>query len=261
MKLIAAIPVYNSVETLPRVIAAVCAQTVASRSTIVVDDGSTDSSAATAALAGALVVKLGANLGRGAARARALAEADADFVFMSDATMKASPDFTAIALPWFDDPQVAAVFGRIVQPAPRTVAERWRGRHVFKTEIASQPRHHALLATGLCVLRTQAVREVGSFDPALRAGEDADLGRRLLAAGWDVIADPRLIACDLRGNSAFEVLARYARWNWPHGLRGRAWRRQMAYAFKVMAAEDVRAGDPLAAFLSLASPFFRAKMR
>ena len=261
MKLIAAIPVYNSVETLPRVIAAVCAQTVAPETTIVVDDGSTDGSSACAEQAGVTLVKLGANLGRGAARARALAEAESDFVFMCDATMEAPPDFTAIALRWFDDPQVAAVFGRIVQPAACTAAERWRGRHLFKTEDSRELRQQALLATGICVLRTQAARAVGGFDPALRAGEDADLGRRLLAAGWNVVADPRLFASNLRHDSVREVLARYARWNWPDGLRGRAWRRQLAYAVKVMAMADLRAGDPLAAILSLASPFFRTRTR
>jgi GT2 family glycosyltransferase len=261
MNLIASIPVYNSAATLPQAIAAVRAQTIAPRRMIIVDDGSTDGSASWATDAGVSVVALGANLGRGAARARALAEADADLLFMCDATLRPTPDFIANALPWFDDPLAGAVFGHVTQSAARTVAERWRGRHLFKTEPPSAPRTDALLATGVCVLRVEAARAVGGFNAALRAGEDADLGRRLLAAGWKVVADPALRAHSLRSDSAGETLERYARWNSPDGLRGRAWLRQLAYAVKVMALDDLRAHDPLAAFLSLAAPFHQLRRR
>jgi len=243
------------------VIAAVRAQTVAPAGLIVVDDGSTDGSAACAAEAGARVVALVANLGRGAARARSLAESDADLLFMCDATMEPALDFLSRALPWFDDPLASAVFGHITQSSARNVAERWRGRHLFKTEPPAAPRCDALLATTACVLRVEAARAVGGFNPELRAGEDADLGRRLLAAGWKVIADPALRALSLRTDSAAEALKRYARWNSPDGLRGRAWWRQLAYAAKVMAVDDFRAGDPLAAFLSMAAPFYQLRRR
>jgi GT2 family glycosyltransferase len=259
MRLIASIPVYNSAATLPRAIAAVRAQTVAPARMIVVDDGSTDGSASCAAGAGVRVVALGANLGRGAARARSLAESDADLLFMCDATLGPSPDFLASALPWFDDPRAGAVFGHITQSPPHTVAERWRGRHLFKTEPPAAPQSDALLATGVCVLRVEAARAVGGFNPVLRAGEDADLGRRLLAAGWKVVADPALRALSLRSDSAGKALERYARWNSPNGLRGRAWWRQLSYAIKVMARADLHARDPLAAFLSLAAPFYQLR--
>jgi hypothetical protein len=102
---------------------------------------------------------------------------------------------------------------------------------------------------------------VGGFDPALRSGEDADLGRRLLNAGWEVIADPALCALSLQRESAHALLQRYARWNSPHGIGGRAWLRQLAYAIKRMAREDFAAGDPLAALLSLAAPFYQLRRR
>jgi glycosyltransferase involved in cell wall biosynthesis len=261
MKLIASIPVYNSARTLPRAIAAVRAQTVTPARIIVVDDGSTDGSASCAAEAGAVVVPLGANLGRGAARARLLAESDADLLFMCDAGLQPPPDFLAKALPWFDDPLAGAVFGHITQAPPRTLAERWRGRHLFKTDPPAAPRADALLGTGVCVLRVEAARAAGGFNPALRSGEDADLGRRLLAAGWKVIADPALHALNLSADSAGKALERYARWNSPGGLRGRDWWRQLVYAAKVMAKADLRARDPMAALLSMAAPFYQLRRR
>jgi cellulose synthase/poly-beta-1,6-N-acetylglucosamine synthase-like glycosyltransferase len=175
--------------------------------------------------------------------------------------LEAAPDFLALALPYFHEPRVAAVIAHITQPPSSSVAGRWRKRHLFKPEPSPATRTDALLATGLCILREEAVRAVGGFNAALRSGEDADLGRRLLAAGWQVVADPSLSALCIRPDSAGEVLARYARWNSPSGLGVRAFLRQLAYAVKVMVPADLRARDPLAALLSMASPFYQIRSR
>jgi hypothetical protein len=82
-----------------------------------------------------------------------------------------------------------------------------------------------------------------------------------MAAGGDVVADPDLRAMNLSLESAHALLARYARWNSPQGVRGRAWLRQFAYAAKTMARQDLIAGDPLAALLSLAAPFYQLRRR
>ncbi len=260
MKLVAAIPTYNSAVTLPRVLAALRQQSPAP-ALLIVDDGSADATVECATAAGARIVLLGENLGRGAARARIMTESDAPLVLMCDATLEAAPDFLARALPYFDEPRVAAVFGHIMQPSAESVAGRWRKRHLFKPEPSLGARTDALLATGLCILRAEAVRAVGGFNAALRSGEDADLGRRLLADGWQVVTDPALSALCIRPDSACEVLARYARWNSPAGLGVRAFLRQLAYAVKVMVPADLRARDPLAALLSMASPFYQIRSR
>ncbi len=261
MKIVAAIPAFNSSSTLARVIAALARQSPAPAEVLIVDDGSADATIARSTESGARVVALGENLGRGAARARIMAESDTALVLMCDATLEAAPDFLTRSLPYFVEPRVAAVFGHITQPPAVSVAERWRKRHLFKTEPCPTTRTDALLATGVCILRADAVREVGGFNAALRSGEDADLGRRLLAAGWHVIADPALHALCIRPDSATEVLTRYARWNSPAGLGCRAFFRQLSYAVKVMMPADLRARDPLAALFSVASPFFQIRSR
>lgn len=258
MKYTVVIPAYQAAATLPAVIAAWRASTP--ESILVIDDGSTDESAQVAERSGAKVIGASQNEGRGAVRARGLRETDAPFVLMCDAALIPTEDFVPRALAHFSEAKVAAVFAHATQQAPRSFVDRWRGRHLFKSG-PPQFNRRALLATGLCVLRREAVEQAGGFDPKLRSGEDADLGRRLLAAGWEVIADPALRATSLQRESARALLARYARWNSPQGIRGRAWLRQLAYAIKVMVREDLRAGDPLAALLSLAAPFYQLRRR
>ncbi len=258
MKFAVVIPAYNVAPTLAATIQAWRAATPAS--IVVIDDGSSDNSADIASRAGANVIRLAQNSGRGAARARGMQETGTPYVLMCDAALKPEGDFISPALSWLEEARVAAVFAHIVQPEGRTVVERWRGRHLFKSQPVALNRR-ALLATGLCMLRREAIQETGGFDPTLRSGEDAHLGHRLLGAGWDVVADPALRAECFSRDTANSVLARYARWNSPRGLRGRRWLRQLAYAMRTMVREDLRARDPLAAFLSLAVPFYQLRRR
>lgn len=258
MKYTVVIPAYQAAATLSAVIAAWRAMT--SEPILMIDDGSTDGTAEVAEQAGVQVARCTRNAGRGAARHRGMSAALTSLVVMGDAAQIPDADFLARALTHFADAKVAAVCAHITQSAPRSFVDRWRGRHLFKPRPPEFQRQ-ALLSTGVCVLRREAVAAVGGFDPKLRAGEDADLGRRLLAAGWAVIADPALRATCIQRDSAHAVLARYARWNSPQGIRGRAWLRQLAYAVKVMMREDLRAGDPLAALLSVAAPFYQLHHR
>jgi GT2 family glycosyltransferase len=149
---------------------------------------------------------------------------------------------------------VAAAFGFITQPPTRNTIERWRGRHLFKGMTATEPQHGASLATSGALMRLSAVQRVGGFDATLREAEDADLGERLLAAGFDVIFDPKLFVTATKTNTLREVLERYTRWNTRTPMSVRDYVRQIFYSIKVMAREDLRAGDPLAALISLASP-------
>jgi glycosyltransferase involved in cell wall biosynthesis len=254
MKVSACIPCYDARATILAAVQSIRDQTVPAVEIFVIDDGSTDGSGD---VSGARVIRLDSNQGRGAARARAMVEAQHELVLGCDATLILDRYFLEKALPWFQSERVAAVFGWIKEAAKPTPANRWRGRHLFQSQLAKEESHFACLATYCFVVRKSAAQQVGGFNPTRRAGEDADLGQRLLGAGFDVVFDPALFACSHSENSVWEVLERYARWNAPRGMGVRDYLRQINYVLKVMVAADLRAKDFPGACISLLSPHYQ----
>lgn len=257
MKVTACVFCFNNAATLEAAIASVRAQSRPVDELFVVDDCSTDGSREIASRCGAEVRSLPRNSGRGAARAFAMGLASHGLVLMCDGSGALDANLLSRSLPWFDDAKVAAVFPPMKQPPPRNAVGRWRGRHLLKMEEPHAVSRRALLATHGAVLRRDAVAAAGGFDPSLRAGEDAELGRRLLVAGHDVLFDPALVAITLKRDTLFSVLERYARWNTPRRMSWRDYARQVWFSAKVMAVRDLRAGDPLAACISLLSPHWQ----
>jgi glycosyltransferase involved in cell wall biosynthesis len=253
------VPCYNNASTVGWALASLQAQTAPPAELFLVDDGSTDQSPAVAARQGVPVVAMGRNAGRGAVRARAMERARHELVLCCDATNELPAHFAAQALPWFDDPRVAAVYGPIRPGQVRSLADRWRARHLFKLGQPWAVRHGAPLSTWGCVLRRSAVLAVGNFDAALRHSEDAELGRRLLDAGFDVVFDPALHVTSTISNTPLGVLERY--WRWHAGEREQVslagYARQVWYSLKVLACRDLASGDPLAVALSLACPHYQ----
>jgi GT2 family glycosyltransferase len=253
------VPCFNDVATLRCAVESLLAQTVPPVEVVVIDDGSTDMPATALGGLDARVVRHERNMGRGAARARAMRELEHEFVVCCDATNVLEPTFVEVGLPWFADDRVAAVVGRIAQPPARNVAERWRGRHLFKLESAREVRRGASLSTGGTLVRASAVRQAGGYDPRLRHTEDADLSTRLAASGFDIVHDPNLQVLSIASNTVLQVLERY--WRWYAGTAEtvcwRGYYRNIGFSIKAMAAADLREGDPLSVPISLATPHYQ----
>jgi cellulose synthase/poly-beta-1,6-N-acetylglucosamine synthase-like glycosyltransferase len=259
MGISAYVPCYNNAASVGRSLASLQQQSLAVIELFLVDDGSTDGSRAVAEQLGAQVISMGRNAGRGAVRAAAMERAQQDLVLCCDATNHLPEDFLLEASHWFTDPAVAAVYGRIWQVETKCLADRWRGRHLFRMQDAVSIQHNALLSTYGCVLRRNAVMQVGNFDQSLRHSEDAELGRRLLAAGFDVVFDPNLHVISSVTNTVRQVLERY--WRWYAGPREevnlRGYAKQVLYSLKVMAIQDLRDRDLLSVLITLLSPHYQ----
>lgn len=190
------VPAYNRADLLPRTLASLLAQSQPADEILVVDDGSTDGSAAVAEAFGSPVrVIRQANQGPAAARNRGLAEAQGDWVHFFDSDDLALPNLHAEQLRVLDQT------GADVAYAP------W-----LKCEISAQaiaPTSHVLQQHGLpqgnlvralltnwsvvpicCLIRTRLARQVGGFPVELHGTEDQLFFLRLLLAGAQVVHSP-----------------------------------------------------------------------
>ena len=154
---------------------------------VYVDSGSTDGSLDAAAAAGAQVVSLDLALPFTAARARnegfALLGHEAPaYVQFVDGDCELQPGWLETASAFLDNhPDVAAVCGRR--------RERHPGQSLYNRLIDCEwdtPVGETRACGGDVLMRRDAFRAVGGFDPALIAGEEPELCVRLRAAGWRI---------------------------------------------------------------------------
>lgn len=175
------IPAFNAAPYLRVTLESVLQQTAQPEAVIVVDDGSTDDSAAIARECGARVVQQ-QQKGPGAARNRGVAEASTEFVAFLDADDWYAPDKVERAVKLLDELKAAAV----ATDAWIVRGDRIEGRKNHRRAVPSVLTLERLLQGNpvICstvVARTEVVRAVGGFDehPDLVATEDFDLWLRL----------------------------------------------------------------------------------
>lgn len=175
------IPAYNAATFLPGAIASVRAQTAAVGEIVVVDDGSTDGTAAVAGRLGARVITQ-ARAGAGAARNRGAGEAAGTWLAFLDADDLWTPEKTARQLAWMAaQPETDVVFGH-----GANFAEEPGG---MRREEASRPAY----LPGAALLRRGFFLERARFDPAVTPSEVVEWNLRLRAAGTRIGVVPELV--------------------------------------------------------------------
>src|SRR4051812_23663597 len=159
---------------------------------IVVDDGSTDGSAALAESYGAVVVRHATALGPASARNTGARAAKFPLIFFLDADVAVHPETIGRVVGRFEaDPGLTALFGSYDDrpTAPGLVSQFRNLLHHFvhqQGSFAEEARPARTFWTGCGAIRRQAFLDFGGFDPRLYrrpAIEDIELGYRLTRAG------------------------------------------------------------------------------
>lgn len=159
------------------------------RQVVYVDSGSTDGSIEAAEARGLTVVRLDMSIPFTAARARnagvaSLPDDERQGVLIQfiDGDCILDPDWLPQGARFLDgNPHVAVVSGRLREIAPeaslynRLIDSEW-----------DTPIGQTKACGGIALMRTQAFREAGGFDPSLIAGEEPELCLRLRCAGWQI---------------------------------------------------------------------------
>ena len=168
MQVTAVIPAYNEAASLAVTLASLRAQTLPLTRILVMDDGSTDATAAVANEAGAEVLSLIPNRGKAASLNAGLATVETPFVLTVDADTQLAPDVLTLLHAAMEDPGVGVACASVLPHSQETLWERGR----FLEYILGQTIHKAgqhrlrsvLVAAGCCSLyRTDLLRQVGGF--------------------------------------------------------------------------------------------------
>lgn len=253
------IPVFNNRITALKTVESILNQSVPVGELFVIDDGSTDGGGEYLQRKGIRVIRFDQNQGRGAVRAHAMKIAKGDWVLNCDATNVLASDFVEKALPELHTASVHGIVGRIVDPNPSCLSDRWRNRHLFQVDWPQKKHPIKHLSTGACFLRKQSVINAGNFNPTLRHSEDWELGTRMLARGMTLIKNPDLIVMPTTSNTIPQLLERY--WRWYAGADENvtfgSYVKQVIFSLKVMVSADIKARDPMSIPITLALPHYQ----
>lgn len=157
---------------------------------IVVDDGSTDDSAAVATGLGARVIHMPRRGGPGAARNLAADQAQGDILWLVDADVVVHTDGAERIRTAFEDPSVIAVFGSYDDAPPaKNFASQYKNlvHHYYHQK---GQREASTFWAGCGALRKREFLAVGGFDVARYTRpsiEDIELGYRLRALGKRIL--------------------------------------------------------------------------
>lgn len=170
------VPVYNAAPTLDRCLTALGAALPPESEVIVVDDASTDESAAIAARHPVRLVRREQNGGASAARNHGVSVSDAELLAFVDADVIVRPDaLTRLVAALDDDTLGANGLFALELGTPGLVTA------FTNTSIHYQHLRHgkrvASAFTGLCVLRREALRRMGGWDERTSRFAD-DVGTR-----------------------------------------------------------------------------------
>lgn len=184
------IPAYNIAGFIAEALSSLRAAGGPTREIIVIDDGSTDETAAVAEAAGApgLRVIRTANGGVSAARNRGLGEArGACVLFLDGDDLLAHTALTRLHAALMEHSDAPAAFGAHVKFQADNAVTDWAA--LPSVDVPGRCRLEDLLVRnipvtpGTVLCRTAAVRSIGGFDPGLRMGEDWEFFCRLAHQG------------------------------------------------------------------------------
>lgn len=203
-------PAYNASRDLPECLGALRADAPADAELLVVDDASSDDTAAVAKAAGATVLRLARNGGPGAARNEGVAQAAGDLILFVDADVVVAPGVVPrVTRAFAEDPGLAALFGSY-DDRPRAPGLVSRYRNLWHHLVHHEGRGEAsTFWAGLGAVRRDIFLAVGGFDAARfprPSIEDIELGYRLRRAGHRIRLDPAVQGTHLKRWTLFSMV-------------------------------------------------------
>ena len=256
------VPAYNEAVGIERCVRSLATSRYAGAlEVIVVDDGSSDDTAAVVEHLGLERVRLlrQANAGKAAALNRALIASQHDIVVTVDADTVFEADTLSHLVQRFRDPEVGVISGNTKIGNRDRLIGRWQHIEYVMGFNLDRRAYEVIGATptvpgAIGAFRRQALADIGGVSGATIA-EDTDITLDLGRAGWRVVYEPRARAWT-EAPATFRALYRQ-RTRWAYGTIQSAWKHRSALWGRGEHASGRRAVGVLLTFqivLPLAAP-------
>lgn len=181
------IPAFNSESTIAQCLASLLESLTPHTEVIVVDDASTDGTAAIVSRFPCKLISLRENAGPAHARNAGALHAKGDLLFFLDADIVIAPDTLSLILRSFDDdPGLAALFGSYGPdtPDPGVYSQYKNLIHHYTHQTSRE--QAVTFCSGFGAIRRDVFQAIKGFDGRQRALEDIEFGYRLHRSGYRI---------------------------------------------------------------------------
>ena len=160
---------------------------------ILVDDGSSDDTAALAEGAGVPPIRHATQQGAAAARNSGLAAATGEIILFTDADCVPTPNWVSEMIRPFAHSTISGAKGIYATNQPQLVARFVQVEYEDKYDLLRGQPTIDFIDTYSAGYRAKILRESGGFDEAIRYVEDQELSFRLAAAGHQMVFQPTAV--------------------------------------------------------------------
>lgn len=211
MRVSVVVPAYNASATVEECLQALARQSLPSSEyeVIVVDDGSSDSTRATAARYGVEVLTQD-HQGPAAARNLGAAQARGEIVLFTDADCVPTSDWIESMLLPFGDDQIAGAKGVYHTHQKKLVARFVQLEYEDKYDLMRKERYIDFIDTYSAAYRKEVFNHNEGFDPAFprASGEDVEFSYRLAERGYRMVFVPQASVYHRHVDSLWDYLRR-----------------------------------------------------
>jgi glycosyltransferase involved in cell wall biosynthesis len=207
------VPCYNAQATIRECLESIIRQSYKIKEVLVIDDGSTDSSAEISGLYPVRIIKNSRNMGLAYCRNLAFGKLDADLIASLDADCAAAPLWLERLCRTINDFEASGAGGRLIEFSTERIADRWRKRHMSQDWGDLLVKNPPFLYGSNTVFIKKSVMSCGGYDLRLsNNGEDVGISRGMYKNGFLLIYNPEACVMHLRRDSAVSVLRNYYKW-------------------------------------------------